>query len=146
MLKKEIEYTDDNGVSRKETFYFNLSEAELTELQLTYPGGYGSYITKISEAKDQAEIVKLMKDLIRMSYGVKSEDGKRFMKSEEISQAFFETEAYNKLFMELATDDMQAANFVNGILPKALMDKLKENEDDELMERTKQLIESKKNE
>lgn len=143
MLKKTITYEDYDGVERTETFYFNLSESELTELELTHPGGFGDYVQRIVDAKDQAVIIKLFKKIIQMSYGVKSEDGRRFIKSEDISKEFMETEAYNKLFMELATDDVAGAEFVNGVMPAALMAKVRE-EDKALAEKTKRLIEDKK--
>lgn len=144
MLKKTITYEDYDGVKRTETFYFNLSEAELTELELTHPGGFGDYVQRIVDAKDQGEIIKLFKKIIGLSYGIKSEDGRRFMKSEEISREFMETEAYNKLFMELATDDVKGAEFVNGVMPRSLMEQVEKQASDDLMERTRQRIEEKK--
>ena len=143
MLKKTITYQDYDGLSRTETFYFNLSEAELTELELSHPGGFGDYVQRIIEAKDQAEIIKLFKKIIQLSYGVKSEDGRRFMKSEEISREFMETEAYNKLFMELATNDVAGAEFVNGVMPASLMAQI-EDSGESVLERTRQLIDDKK--
>ena len=117
MIKKTITYTDYNGEERKEDFYFNLSKAELMEMELSVNGGFAEMIQKIVDAKDTPSIMKIFKDLILKAYGEKSDDGKRFMKSEEISQAFAQTEAYSELFMELATDDKAAADFVNGIVP-----------------------------
>lgn len=117
MLKKTIEYTDYNGVSRTEDFYFNLTKSELVEMELTTDGGFEEYIRRIVNAKDDAEIVKIFKEILFKSYGEKSDDGKRFIKSRELSEAFSQTEAYNKLFMELATDAEVAANFINGIMP-----------------------------
>lgn len=117
MIKKTITYTDYNGEERKEDFYFNLSKAELMEMELSVNGGFAEMIQKIVDAKDTPSIMKIFKDLILKAYGKKSDDGKRFMKSEEISQAFAQTEAYSELFMELATDDKAAADFVNGIVP-----------------------------
>lgn len=141
MLSKQITYTDYNGVTRTETFYFNLSKAELAEMQLTHPGGYVEYLERIIDSKDQAEIVKAFKVLVLNSYGVKSEDGKRFCKSEEISREFEESEAYSELFMELLGDTDAASNFVNGIMPKIDMT---EEQKAELAARTKNLIEEKK--
>lgn len=126
MLTKTIEYTDYNGVERKETFYFNLSEAELTEMELGQAGGLSEMMKKVVETQDVPSIIKIFKKLILKAYGVKSEDGRRFMKSEELSKEFSETEAYSKLFMELATDDTKGAEFVNGILPASLAAKVSE--------------------
>ena len=117
MLKKTITYTDYNGITRTEDFYFNLTKAEIMEMQLSTNGGLDVMIKKIIDSQDAPSIIKIFKELILKAYGEKSDDGKRFMKSEEISQAFAQTEAYSELFMELATDDKAAADFVNGIVP-----------------------------
>lgn len=117
MLKKTITYTDYNGTERTEDFYFNLSEAEITEMEMSTTGGFADMIQRIVNAQDIPSIIKIFKDLLLKSYGEKSPDGKRFMKSEELSTAFSQTEAYSILFMELATDADAAANFVNGIVP-----------------------------
>lgn len=122
MLKKTITYTDYNGTERVEDFYFNLSKAELTEMELSVSGGLTEMINQIIAAKDTPTIIQVFKDLILKAYGEKTADGKRFVKSEEISKAFSQTEAYSNLFMELATDDEAAASFVNGILPKDVSD------------------------
>lgn len=117
MLKKTITYQDYNGNEITEDFYFNLSKAEVTEMELSRTGGLSNYIERIVAAKDVPAIINEFKYLILKSYGVKSEDGKRFIKSEELSQAFAQTEAYTELFVELVSDAEAAANFVNGIIP-----------------------------
>ena len=117
MLKKTITYTDYNGVERKEDFYFNLSKAEVMEMELSTTGGLAEMIKRIVAAQDQPAIIKVFKDLILKAYGEKSPDGKRFIKSLELSDAFAQTEAYSILFMELATNDEAAAKFINGIVP-----------------------------
>ena len=118
MLKKNIKYTDYNGVERNEDFYFNLSKAEITEMELSTTGGLAEMINKVVAAQDVPSIIKIFKELILKAYGEKSPDGKRFIKSEELSREFSQTEAYSNLFMELATDAEKAAEFVNGIVPK----------------------------
>lgn len=123
MLKKTIEYTDYNGTVRKEDFYFNLTKAEVTEMELSKNGGLSEHINRIVASKDSPEIINLFKEIIAKSYGVKSLDGKRFIKSEEILNEFIQTEAYSELFMELAFDAEKAAAFVNGITPKGLENK-----------------------
>lgn len=117
MLKKTISYTDYNGVDRIEDFYFNLSKAEVAEMELTTVGGYTAMVRRIMETQDLPSIIKIFKELILMSYGEKSADGKRFIKSKEISDAFSQTEAYSTLFIELASDSKAAAEFINGISP-----------------------------
>lgn len=120
MLKKIITYTDYNGVERTEPFYFNLSKAELMEMELGVTGGMTEMLNKIIAAKDAPSLMKTFKEMIMKAYGVKSDDGKRLVKSEEISTAFTQTEAYSVLFMELITDDKAAADFVNGIIPNEI--------------------------
>jgi hypothetical protein len=117
MLKKTITYTDYNGSERTEDFYFNLSKAEVMEMEMSTAGGLAETIQKIVAAQDAPAIIKIFKELVLKAYGEKSPDGKRFIKSDEISTAFSQTEAYSQLFMELATDADAAAKFVNGIIP-----------------------------
>lgn len=117
MLKKTVTYTDYNGVERIEDFYFNLTKAEITEMELSTAGGFAEMLQKVVAAQDAPSIIKVFKDLVLKAYGEKSPDGKRFVKSEEISTAFSQTEAYSQIFMELATDSKAAAAFVNGIVP-----------------------------
>ena len=119
MLKKTITYTDYNGITRTEDFYFNLTKAEIMEMQLSTNGGLDVMIKKIIDSQDAPSIVKIFKELILKAYGEKSDDGKRFVKSKEISEGFAQTEAYSQLFMELATDTDAASKFVNGIVPAA---------------------------
>lgn len=120
MLKKMITYTDYNNVERTEPFYFNLSKAELMEMELGVTGGMTEMLNKIINAKDGPSLMKTFKEMIMKSYGIKSDDGKRLIKSEELSIAFTQTEAYSVLFMELITDDKAAADFVNGIIPNEI--------------------------
>lgn len=117
MLKKTITYVDYNGAERTEDFYFNLSKAEVMEMEMSTSGGLAEMIKKIVAAQDAPAIIKIFKDLILKAYGEKSSDGKRFIKSEEIATSFSQTEAYSQLFMELATNADEAAKFVNGIIP-----------------------------
>lgn len=121
MLKKTIEYTDFNDVTRKEDFYFHFSKAELMEMELSTTGGLQAMIQKIMSTQDVPAIVKVFKELILKAYGEKSADGKAFIKVDEnghkLCNKFAQTEAYSKLFMELATNSEAAAAFVNGIVP-----------------------------
>lgn len=117
MFKITEKYTDYNGVERTEDLYFNLTKAEIMEMEMSTTGGLAEMITKIVAAQDAPSIIKIFKDLILKAYGEKSADGKRFIKSQEISTAFSQTEAYSNLFMRLATDADYASKFVNGIIP-----------------------------
>ena len=118
MLKKTISYTDYDGNPRTEDFYFNLSKAELTEMEMSFNGGLVKIIEKIIAAQDSERLIKIFKDLILKAYGEKSNDGRRFIKNQEVRDNFAQTEAYSILFMELATNDVAAAAFVNGIAPQ----------------------------
>lgn len=124
MIKKTITYTDYNGVERTENFYFNLSKAEVMEMEMSTDGGMAESIQKIVDAKDAPAIIRVFKDLVLKAYGVKSDDGRRFMKTKpdgsRYADEFAQTEAYSQIFMELATDADAAAKFVNGIVPKDL--------------------------
>lgn len=120
MLKKTITYEDFNGETVTEDFYFNLTQAEVVELNFSVDGGLESYIKGITNTRDYKELISLFKEVIKLSYGVKSPDGKRFIKNDQITADFLATEAYSNLFMELATDAEAGAAFINGIAPKAV--------------------------
>lgn len=118
MLKKTIEFEDFNGDVVKRDFYFNLTKAEVVELEVSEGNGIVDLIEKITKERNNYEIVRIFKKVILLAYGEKSADGLRFIKTEELSTAFEQTNAYSELFMELASDAGAAEAFVNGILPK----------------------------
>ena len=118
MLKKTIKYTDYNGTERTEDFYFNLTKAEILEMEASVFGGLSSVLTKIISSNDQPKIMAQFKYIVHKAYGEKSEDGRRFVKSDELSTMFEQTPAYEELFMELLTDETKAAEFINSIMPK----------------------------
>jgi hypothetical protein len=124
MLKKTIKYTDFNGNERVGDFYFHFSEAELAEMELSVNGGYAQMLQSIVDARDIPSIAKVFKDIILKSYGVKSADGVRFEKSEELSRQFTQTEAYSVLYMELIQDAKAMAAFCNALIPKDLAAKV----------------------
>lgn len=126
MLKKTITYVDYNGNERTEDFYFNLSEAEIMEMEMGTAGGLSEMIQNVVQTQDSPALIKIFKDLILRAYGQKSLDGKRFIKSDNLRDEFAQTEAYSQLFMELATDDKAASKFVNGIIPSKLEEASKE--------------------
>lgn len=118
MYKKTITYEDYNNVTRTEDFYFNLTQAELAEMEFGTSGGLADMLTQISKSMDQPSIIAMFKKIILAAYGVKSPDGKYFRKNEEIRNDFMSTEAYSILFMELASDSDSASEFINGVIPK----------------------------
>lgn len=120
MFKKIITYTDYNGNERTEPFWFNLSKAEIMEMELTTEGGLVEMINNVVAANDTPSIIKIFKDIILKAYGEKSPDGRRFIKSEELSREFSQTEAYSQMYIELATDANAASEFVNGIVPESM--------------------------
>lgn len=117
MLKKTMTYTDYNDMSRTEDFYFNLTQAEIAEMELSVDGGLTEMIKRLNASPNGREIIAMFKDLVLRAYGEKSLDGRRFIKNQEIRDAFAQTEAYSDLFMELATNSEAAAAFVAGIVP-----------------------------
>lgn len=126
MIKKTITYEDYNGTERVEDFYFNLSKAELTEMELSTEGGYASMLNKIINSKSLPDLMAEAKKLILKAYGEKSTDGRRFVKSEELSLAFSQTEAYSQLFTQFISDADMASKFVNGVMPAELQKNIEE--------------------
>lgn len=118
MLKKTITYTDYDGLERTEEFRFNLTKAELVDMELTTAGTFSETMKRIIAEKDIIRIAKLFKELLLKSYGVKSDDGKRFIKSPELSEAFSQTEAYSDLYIELLSNPEEAAKFFAEVAPK----------------------------
>lgn len=118
MLKKTITYTDYDGLERTEEFRFNLAKAELVDMELTTAGTFSETMKRIIAEKDIIRIAKLFKELLLKSYGVKSDDGKRFIKSQELSEAFSQTEAYSDLYIELLSNPEEAAKFFAEVAPK----------------------------
>lgn len=116
MITKTVTYTDYDGNERTEKFYFHLSEAELLEMEFSASGGFTKMIEKLIETKDAPRIMAIFKDMLLKSYGEKSADGRRFIKSAQLSTEFSQTPAYTKLFVELATDSDAATEFVNGLV------------------------------
>ena len=127
MLKQTITYTDYNDLTRTEDFYFNLSKSDIVALETSIEGGLYRSLENIIKANDGNAIIREFRKIVHASYGKKSDDGKRFMKSDEISREFEETPAYDQFFMELVTDTDKALAFVKAILPKDVVEKMPEN-------------------
>lgn len=120
MLKRTIKYTDFNDQQVEEVLYFNLTKAELLEMELSANNGFGDTLQRIIAAKDNQALIAEFKKIILGSYGKKSEDGKRFIKSKELREEFEQSAAYSELFMELATDENAASDFIRGVIPTDL--------------------------
>lgn len=130
MVKKTITYEDFDGNTRTEDFYFNLSKNELIDMNYSKKGGLDKIIEKMIKTKDAPGMILLVKDLVRKSYGVKSEDGREFMKSKKIRKAFEQTNAYSELFMSLAANEEEALAFIKGIMPKDLAEEAEKRKDE----------------
>lgn len=132
MLKKSITYTDFNGVERTEDFFFNLTKAEIMELELGVTGGLTAMVQGVVMAQDTPSLIKIFKELILKSYGEKSADGKRFIKINDagvsLANNFAQTEAYSELFMLLATNEDEASNFIRGIVPSDVSERMDDDE------------------
>ena len=126
MIKKTVTYEDYNGENRTETFYSHFTEAEILDMEMSTEGGFAERIQRIIDAKDQSALMKLIKKFVIDAYGVKSPDGKRFIKNDEVKAAFLECPAYSDIFMDMVTDDKLAAEFVNGVVPKNMKNRFAE--------------------
>ena len=131
MLKKTIKYTDFDGNERSDECYFNLSKSELTEMEMSENGGFDKYIEKIVETKDMKKIYQIFKELVLMSYGEKSYDGKHFIKKKTVDgqvirlrDEFEQTGAFDELMMELLSDEKASADFINNVVPKELAENM----------------------
>ncbi len=124
MLKRDITYEDLDGETITETFYFNLNKVELVELEVEHRDGLREAMMRIIKSNDRKEIVAEFQKIILMSYGVRADDGKAFLKSDELRKKFSQSLAYPELFMELATNEESAATFINGIMPKGFVEEM----------------------
>lgn len=119
MYKKNITYTDFNGDERTDAFYFNLSDAEILDLQVSYGGDMSRIMSNMLEKHDAKGLLGIITDLILTSYGEKSNDGKRFMKNQEIRDGFVTTDAYSKLVLDLLNDEKEFEKFMTNVIPSA---------------------------
>jgi hypothetical protein len=126
MIKKTVTYKDLNGKERTETFYFHYFESEIMDMEMSEEGGFAERIQRIINAKDQPSLLKVIKKFVIDAYGVKSDDGRRFIKNDEVKAAFVECPAFSKIYMELLTDDKVAAEFVNNVVPEDMEQTLAE--------------------
>jgi hypothetical protein len=128
MLKLPITYTNFDGEEVTDTYWFNITKSELIEFEVSYEGGFVNALNKIIESQDKKAIIAEFKKLILWAYGEKSADGKRFVKSEELCRDFSQTAAYDALFIKLSTDDNAAADFINGVVPKDMVEAMRDQD------------------
>lgn len=141
MFKKTVTYEDYNGDTQTEDFYFNLTKIECLELEYGFGPGEslsGSIQTLIN-AKDANAIISTVKKVLLNAYGVKSPDGKRFIKNDEIREAFEQSPAFEQIYWELVTDPEKAAELISGIVPSTVREKLGADPKQELLTRMKVL-------
>lgn len=127
MIKKTVTYEDIEGNKRTEDFYFNLTKAELSEMASSEEGGFENYLKRIVETQDANKMINIIKDIIAKSYGVRTDDGKFFRKSKELSEAFLGSDAYSEVFMDIASNPEKANEFMLGILPTSIREEVTKN-------------------
>lgn len=139
MLKKTITYTDYNGEERTDDFYFNLNKVECMELEFSVSPGetLSNYIQVLVDSQDMGTVIATIKKIVLMSYGIKSPDGKRFIKNAKIRDDFEQSPAFEQLYWDLITDSESAADFLSGVMPSAVRDSLGDNPKKELLNRMK---------
>ena len=128
MLKKTITYTDYDGMARTEDFWFNLSKTELTKLDAELPGGVLGVLRKIIDKKDRKALVDFIETLILRSYGEKTLDGKRFVKTPDMAEEFMQTPAYDELFMSILSDTDSQTSFINGVIPQSMAKEIEQTD------------------
>ena len=132
MIKKTTTYTDFNGVTRTEDFYFNITEAELVEMEVGVEGGMRNLLEKIIRENDKKMIYEYLKKIVLTAYGEKSADGRRFVKSEELRNGFAPTEACSNIILDLCNGDNAASDFIKGVLPSKLSSQVEASANAEL--------------
>jgi len=133
MLKQDITYEDFNGEQATETLYFNLTKTEIIELEVSYKDGLEATLKRIIATQDNKQLVAEFKRIVLLAYGQKSEDGRRFIKSDELREEFSQTAAYDELFIKLSTDADFASEFIKGIIPKGIVTEVEKAEKAEVV-------------
>lgn len=153
MIKKTVTYVDYNGKEQTEDLYFNMDEAEVIDWVGETNGGIIWMIAEIMKLEDPIKILPMVKEMMLKSYGVKSPDGKSFIKSEEVLQNFRYSKAFHEIRTELSTSSDALVEFINGILPSKysnpdltndeIIAKLDEIDDSIIPEETKAVLREK---
>ena len=129
MIKETIKFTDYNGLARTEDHYFNLTKAELLKMEMSTKGGYGDMVQRLIDAQDMPAVYAIFEELVHKAYGVKSPDGREFIKNDEVRNKFIQSEAYSELIWSLAMDADKAQKFVNGLMPAELIAQLQKEQE-----------------
>lgn len=127
MYRTDVTYENFDGEQVTETCYFNLTKAEMLQLQLQYPEGYQVYLQRLVDDNNRKAMIDEFKHILSMSYGERSADGRKFIKSEEISNAFMASEAYSELFIKLVSEEGYAEKFMSAVMPKDIVAQLPSN-------------------
>lgn len=117
MLKQKVQYEDFDGATQVEDLYFNLNRMELIALQSRYgKEDMAAYIDKLVEDKDIEKVYEILNDIVLSAYGIRSEDGKRFLKSETIREEFKQSLAYDALIEDFHDETRKVLeSFIVGI-------------------------------
>jgi hypothetical protein len=130
MLKKPIKYKDFDEQDVEEEFYFNISEAEVIELEHEHKGGMSGWLEELVKIEDNRQMFAELKKIILLSYGEKSPDGKQFLKKDSegrpLSAQFEQSAAYNALMFEIFSDEGNAAAFLTGVFPERVRKEMAE--------------------
>lgn len=127
MYRTDVTYENFEGEQVTETCYFNLTKAEMLQLQLQYPEGYQTYLQRLVDDNNRKAMIEEFKHILSMSYGERSADGRKFVKSEEISNAFMASEAYSELFLKFISEEGYVEKFMNAVMPKDIVAQLPSN-------------------
>lgn len=120
MIKQSISYVDYNGENQTEDFYFNLSKAEILEMMVADENIVES-LQNLAKNGTATQAMNWFKDLIQKSVGEKSEDGKRFVKSPEITKNFMESPAFSEFLFDIIQNPAKSEPFVQGLLPNDVL-------------------------
>lgn len=134
MIRKTVKYTDFDDNEVTETFEFNLTKAELTELNFLEDGSdLATVLGAMADGSTNVrQVLEILKDILTKAVGKKSDDGKLFEKNDRIRAELFATNAYSELLYELIDSPQKAADFMTGLLPKDIRSEYKKavNTDD----------------
>lgn len=117
MFKTTINYVDFDGVSREEDLYFNLTKMEMMDLELSVEGGFSNKLQELLNNNNSFEMFEIIKTFINKSYGVKSDDGRKFIKNDEVLNDFLQSAVYDEFVTSLITNEDNMNSFIIGIMP-----------------------------